>query len=631
MWGLPGPGVYDPGNGYVYVANTISGTNASNVSVISGTRLVGSVDVGKGPFSGTYDAKTGYVYFVNEFSNNVSIIDGAGVIGTVAVGSVAGYYHAPEPTLITYDGRNGFVYVADQDSGNVSVINDTSLLGTVRVGGSPVSPTYDSENGFVYVPIEGHTVSIINGTTVIGTVPVGTDPSAVAYDSSNGYIYVVDSGSNSVSILDGIQSLGSVSVGSAPNYATYDGGHGIVYVTNPSSNSVSAIQTGYNATFAETGLPSGTPWAVTLNGTPLNTTTSSIVFSEPNGTYQYLVEGPNGSIATDWNGTIDVAGTPISVAVPFVSASFRLWFNETGLPTGSTWSVGAFPAFPGGEGVLQAQPFPTSSDTSSISFELPTGLGVSFGVGALAGFSPQPPSGYLAPFASMGASMTERIAFVANTTVRFTEAGVSGNVPSASYWSVSVVGTGAFSGSFSNHSAGSEIGFGLPLGFTGSFSVSQLTLNTTQGPTIYVPGPGVRPVQGTRLRGRRDGDGQLLGEHAVLDHPGPPLGGRSRRDLGGHRGRRSASCSDGRPASERRYSGRCGALPPAFDCPEATCGSLIPEDPPKVTFGCPRGLLRSSGPFRDGGFFYYPARLVNGRATVDPTGADATEWGPKIV
>ncbi|MEM4090916.1 MAG: hypothetical protein QXQ46_09295, partial [Thermoplasmatales archaeon] len=45
----------------------------------------------------------------------------------------------------------------------------------------------------------------------------------------------------------------------------------------------------YNVEFTETGLPSGAAWNVTLNGVKQSSSTSSITFSEPNGSYSYTV------------------------------------------------------------------------------------------------------------------------------------------------------------------------------------------------------------------------------------------------------------------------------------------------------------------------------------------------------
>jgi len=61
---------YDSGNGYVYVANSYS----NNVSVISGIAVIGTIPVGHDPRGVGYDSGHGYVYVTNWGSNTVSVI-----------------------------------------------------------------------------------------------------------------------------------------------------------------------------------------------------------------------------------------------------------------------------------------------------------------------------------------------------------------------------------------------------------------------------------------------------------------------------------------------------------------------------------------------------------------------------
>ena len=59
----------------------------------------------------------------------------------------------------------------------------------------------------------------------------------------------------------------------------------------------------YNVTFSETGLTSGIGWSVTLDGTTLARTTSTIVFQgSVDGTHSYVINAPTGydaSITSD--------------------------------------------------------------------------------------------------------------------------------------------------------------------------------------------------------------------------------------------------------------------------------------------------------------------------------------------
>ncbi len=95
-----------------------------------------------------------------------------------------------------------------------------------------------------------------------------------------------------------------------------------------------------NATFRETGLPVGTPWEVTVNATYSNATRApgSFSFSLWNGTYTYAV-APVPGYSTHWAGAFAIHGTPTEITVAFVPFTYRLTFNETGLPGGRLWQI----------------------------------------------------------------------------------------------------------------------------------------------------------------------------------------------------------------------------------------------------------------------------------------------------
>jgi YVTN family beta-propeller protein len=201
----------------------------------SGPQTIG---VGDSPFYATYDDENGLIYVSNRVSNNVSVLNGTTVVGSVEVGI--------DPSYPTYDRGNGYVYVPDESTYNVSVINGTKIIATVPVGGYPFEATYDSGNGYVYVSIPGSGtsssyVAIINGTQNIGSVKVGIHPTAAAYDAQNGYLYVVDSGDcvdsgtcleGNVSVINGTAGSMTIAAGNGPDSATYDPANGFVYVTN---------------------------------------------------------------------------------------------------------------------------------------------------------------------------------------------------------------------------------------------------------------------------------------------------------------------------------------------------------------------------------------------------------------
>jgi len=80
----------------------------------------------------------------------------------------------------------------------------------------------------------------------------------------------------------------------------------------------------YTIRFTETGLPTGTQWSVTLNGTTKSSTTNTIIFSEPNGTYSYRIATVIKSyVPVPSSGTFTVNGESVNVSIIFKFQTFR--------------------------------------------------------------------------------------------------------------------------------------------------------------------------------------------------------------------------------------------------------------------------------------------------------------------
>jgi hypothetical protein len=116
----------------------------------------------------------------------------------------------------------------------------------------------------------------------------------------------------------------------------------------------------YLITFHQSGLPGGTLWSVNLSGTELNSTTSTIKVDEPNGTYSYSVGPVSGYVPDTYSGSVTVKATTPFVPISWATSPSTIWFNETGLPAGTNWSVDL-------NGTVQA------GDASSYSFYEPNG------------------------------------------------------------------------------------------------------------------------------------------------------------------------------------------------------------------------------------------------------------------
>ena len=76
----------------------------------------------------------------------------------------------------------------------------------------------------------------------------------------------------------------------------------------------------YAVTFTESGLPSGTSWSVTFNGTTNSSTSAAITFSEVNGTYTFTTGAVPSYSATPGSGPVTVVGGSVGQAITFTAA-----------------------------------------------------------------------------------------------------------------------------------------------------------------------------------------------------------------------------------------------------------------------------------------------------------------------
>jgi len=326
------------------------------------------------------------------------VIDGANntLIASINVGAY--------PEGLAYDPSNGYIYVANSWSNTVSVINgaNNTVIASIAVGSSPFGVAYDPSNGYLYVD-EGVNLTVINGATnkIISVINVGSGgwPSTImAYDASNGYLYV----SNFI--------LGTVSIISTP---------------------AQAVKKYYTVTFTETGLTSGTSWSVTFNGTTESSSTNTITFNEPNGTYSFSIASINGYSVSPSSGSITVNGANVNQAITFTAVTpsiYTITFTESGLYSGATWSVIL-------AGVTK------TANTNTIIFNEPNGT-YSFTIGAINGYTATPSSGVITV---NGANVNQGITFTLNGTKVFIVTFIESGLPSGTIWYVNLSNGQSFS------------------------------------------------------------------------------------------------------------------------------------------------------------------------------------------
>jgi len=121
--------VYDPPNGYIYVANaSVNYATSRTIIVIKGATntVIGEINIGGKPYCMAYDPQNGYIYVTNS-ANKVSVINTKTntVIGCITVGF--------EPIGIVYDPQNGYIYVANLFGGTISIISTSPLYKVIFI------------------------------------------------------------------------------------------------------------------------------------------------------------------------------------------------------------------------------------------------------------------------------------------------------------------------------------------------------------------------------------------------------------------------------------------------------------------------------------------------------------------
>jgi hypothetical protein len=236
----------------------------------------------------------------------------------------------------------------------------------------------------------------------------------------------------------------------------------------------------YNVTFNETGLPAGTNWTVqvsgiwggwglwghwghhhsarqTSNGTSLN-------FTLPNGTYFYRAQAPQGFVTTDGQGFFTISGAaPAPIVIAFTPlVTYSVTFSETGLPSGTNWTVAVSGGWDWWGGYSGPRYQIETSDASTITFQLANGS-YRYHVGYVSGFAANASDGWFVVNGTSPGTISVNFTALVTYTVAFNETGL----PANTNWSVQVFGfQSGHGGSFETTATSStaNITFTLPNG-----------------------------------------------------------------------------------------------------------------------------------------------------------------------
>ena len=265
---------------------------------------------------------------------------------------------------------------------------------------------------------------------MVGNVSVGAGvPVSVAYDHAKALVLITNEDTNNVSAINDSTNQGTANffVGANPVGVVYNPAVVSAYVSNYVQGTLTILSPGpptsYNITFTETGLPSGTMWGADLDGIGNSSATTTVGFTDPNGTYPYAITPVAGFTAHPSTGNLTISGAAAARTIVFLPVpTYNATFVETGLPLGTNWS-------------LSLNGTPGSSNTSAINFTLPNGT-YAFAVGPIIGFQVSPSQGNVS---IVGSNVSQALTFLPIPTysVTFNEAGL----PSGTSWGVTLNGT----------------------------------------------------------------------------------------------------------------------------------------------------------------------------------------------
>lgn len=479
--------VWDPATDRVFVSDRAAG----EVTVLSGVdgSFVAALPVGSRPLGMALDNASDTVYVANEGSSNVSAIWAGGLTVNASVPIVSSGY-IPDLQGVAYDSAHDVVWVT---TGVSVVVIDPGLQRAVnQLYYDPAGVAYDPTTGEVCVTnsanvtfgcfVFGSAMSTEENLTFVESgLPTGSTWS-VSLKSTTSFA-AVSLSATSASMTFGVDAWPwypnvynfSYVLGPVSGYA---GSPGSGFATANASTSltinVTFVPDGlYSVSLWEQGLPPGTNWSATLANTSANwsgdSVNSLIRFYVANGSYVYAVAPISGWTTMGGNGSLTVNGGALSFTVVWSQpAVYPVTFSETGLPTGTTWSL-----------VVTAVVSTTYvSSTSTISFSEINGT-YGYSVPPLVGWQSSQPNG---SFLVAGAPVAVSVPWVHMVTypVTFAETGLLTN---GTAWTVQLRTLGNASTNLTSTS--SSVTFSEPNG-TYTFSIRAITAH---GVTEYSPSP----------------------------------------------------------------------------------------------------------------------------------------------
>ena len=302
--------------------------------------------------------------------------------------------------------------ISENDSVTYSnATSSTSMIAYLPNGTYGYSGSYHYSRGNIFIKLSPHEFTVQNSSLIVNVkFPTTYKVTFTETNVPAGVLWYVSSITGNFNVAYTNSTSSTSMIAYLPNGTySYSGSYyyyvGHKYINSPQQeftvNNTSKILNinfpiVYTVLFKESGLPSGTSWSVTLNGTTLSSTTSAISFFAFNGTYSYTIATSDHTYRPPpSSGSAKVDGSsPATIVVAFKEVTYSVTFTETGLPSGTSWSM-----------TLNGTTL--SSKTSTITFSITNGT-YSYSIGKISGYNISTSSGTLTV---NGKNVTQSITF----------------------------------------------------------------------------------------------------------------------------------------------------------------------------------------------------------------------------
>lgn len=174
---------------------------------------------------------TGNVYITNEFSDNVSLLNGTELIGHIDTGNW--------PVHVKSDPLSATAYVSHVHSG-VTVLDGGMISGHIDPYHEAFDLTVNTRNGYTYVTDLGSPITIIRGTQKIKDLFVPDFEGhqiqwqlAAAFDEGTGLTYFANWEEAAMTVVDGLEVVDQYSYyGQGANDLVIDAHRRLMYIAN---------------------------------------------------------------------------------------------------------------------------------------------------------------------------------------------------------------------------------------------------------------------------------------------------------------------------------------------------------------------------------------------------------------